>query len=90
MHHTPLVRVRQRPCHLAQQARALLRRQRPVLPDALAQRLTFHIRHREKHQIGELVDGEDGDDVGVREPRRRPRFPEEALARDRVDRLGRG
>jgi len=89
VHHAPLVRVRQCPRDLAQQPGNLLGRQRPVLADALAQRLAFHVRHREEHHVGELVDREDGDDVGVGEPRRRPRFPEEAPARDRVHRLGR-
>jgi len=87
VHHAPLVRVRQCARHIAHQLRARLGRQRSMLADALPQRLAFHVRHREKHYVGELIDREDGDDVGVGKLRCRPRLPEEALPRDRVARL---
>jgi len=89
VHYAALVRVRQRPRDLAQHPCAFLRRQRSMFADALPQRLAVHVRHREKHHVGALVDGEDGDDVGVGELRRRPGLTEEAPARDRVARLRR-
>ena len=89
VHYAALVRMRQRPRDLAQHPCALLRRQRSMFADALPQRLAVHVRHREKHHVGALVDGEDGDDVGVGELRRRPGLTEEAPARDRVARLRR-
>jgi len=85
-----LVRMRQRPCHLAQQPRTFLRREHSLVADPLAQRLPLDVRHHEEHRVGRFIHGEDGNDVGVREPRHRARFIQKAPARAGVGSLQRG
>ena len=80
MDHPARVRIRQCARHLLQNARALLGPKGPELANALPQRVALDVGHGEEHELFDLVHGEDGHDVGVREPRRRPRFVQEALA----------
>ncbi len=58
--------------------------------DALRERFARHVRHREEHEIADLVDGVDRDDVRMGERGHCARLTQEPLAAGFVDReLGR-
>jgi hypothetical protein len=82
--------VPKRPSDLAENAGDLGRRPGAAGPDTLSQRLAVYVGHREQHELADLIDREDGHDVGVRQPGRGAGLVQEPLARLRFLRqLGR-
>ena len=89
--HEPLrMRVRERPRHLAQHARALGARERTARAHALRERLAVHERHHIEDEALAILDRVDRDDVRVRELGREPRLAQEPITQPRLRRpLGR-
>lgn len=73
------VRVSQRPRDLLEQLRRFARRQRSAGAHPLGQRFALDVRHHEEDEVADLLDGIDGDDVGVGEPGRGLRLAQEPL-----------
>jgi hypothetical protein len=79
VHDAVLVRVAQRTRGLNQQVADLGRRQPPAPLQLLGERLAPQQLHHDVGDAGGPADAIDRDDVGVLEPRRRPRLALEAL-----------
>ena len=88
--HQPLrVGVCQRPGHLPQHPRCLRGRQRPAAPHPLRERLAVYVGHGEEHEVADLVDREDGNDVWVTELRGGARLAQESVPQILVPSLAR-
>ncbi len=87
MHHPTVVRVGQRPGYFLEQPRRRVIGQRPPLTYAPPERVPVHVRHREVHEVRDLVHGEDRDDTGVRELSGGAGFAQEALPCGRLEGL---
>src|SRR5438094_66888 len=82
----PVVRVGQRPGHLLEQPRGRVVRHRTPFSYPPPERVSVDVRHREVHQVRDLMYREDGDDAGMRELSGGPGLAQEALPRGRLDR----
>src|SRR6185437_10840277 len=80
MDHAAPVRVGEGPRHLAQETRGGGDVDGTARAHALAERFPFDVRHHEEDEAARLAYAVDGDDVRVRELRRRARLAQEALA----------
>ena len=78
VHHAVRVRIRQRPCHVPQDADRLLRRDRAGL-HAMAQRLPVNKRHRVVRNAARISGGKQRHDVRLLQARCEPHFAREAL-----------
>ena len=71
---------------LAQNARRLRRSERSSCPHALTHGLTLYERHREEHDVIDLIHSVDGNDVGMRELLRSSGFLKEPTPQDGLSR----
>jgi hypothetical protein len=74
-----LVRVGERPGHLAQHPGGLGRREGALLPHAGTQGPARYVRHREEDECIDFFDRVDRDDVRVRQLGGGPRFPQKSF-----------
>src|SRR5881296_237865 len=81
--------VGERPGDVAQHTRCFGGRERPAPPHPLRQSLALDVRHREKHELADLFDGVNRDDVGMGKIGRRACLTQEPLAELRIRRLRR-
>jgi hypothetical protein len=78
--HPALMGVGQRPRDLLHQLHGQPRRKWPAALHPLAQGRPVHVPHHEEGEVRVLLHRVDGHDVGVGQPRRRPRFVQEPVA----------
>ena len=83
MHDALAMRVGQAGAELLDPLQALRDREGRLAAHDLAERLAVHVLHRDVGQAAEVVDVEDGDDVGMAQRAGRLRFAREPLARFR-------
>ena len=83
------MRVRERPRDVAQYPRGFGGWEGAAAAHALGQRLAFDVGHREEHELADLFDRVNWNDIRVRELCSRARFAQKPLAQLGIRRLGR-
>ena len=89
VHHASLVRVRQRPSHIAKHVDDFGNGQCAGLAEAVAQRETVHERHRVVRQAGRFTRGQKRDDVRLLQRSGQPDLAREAARRHARSQFGR-